>query len=149
MGKAKEIVLTSEEMRELTRIADSPRSRPREVFRARIALLSAKKVSTTETALEVGKSRQTVSLWRGRFARERMAGLKDRPGRGRKPAYGPDKVKEIVHATLTSRPEGLTRWSAREMARVMGVSHMTVRRIWKAHGLKPHLARPSKQSNDK
>ena len=147
MVKAKEIILTSEEMRELTRIANSPRSRPREVFRARIALLSAQKVTTTQTALEVGKSRQTVSLWRGRFARERMAGLKDRPGRGRKP-YGPDKVKEILDATLTSRPDGSTRWSAREMARVMGVSHMTVRRIWRAHGLKPHLARPSKLPND-
>ena len=35
------------------------------------------------------------------------------------------------------------------MAEVAGVSERTVRRIWKAHGLKPHLSRTFKLSNDK
>ena len=35
------------------------------------------------------------------------------------------------------------------MARATGVSESTVGRIWRAHGLKPHLARTFKLSNDK
>ena len=35
------------------------------------------------------------------------------------------------------------------MAEAVGVSETTVRRIWKAHGLKPHLTRTFKLSNDK
>ena len=44
-------------------------------------------------------------------------------------------------APLTSKPEASTHWSTRQMAKAMGVNHTTVHRIWKAHGLKPHLAR--------
>ena len=35
------------------------------------------------------------------------------------------------------------------MARAAGVSEATVRRIWHAHGLKPHLVKTFKLSNDK
>ena len=34
------------------------------------------------------------------------------------------------------------------MAAVAGISEATVRRIWHAHGLKPHLVRTFKVSND-
>ena len=35
------------------------------------------------------------------------------------------------------------------MARAVGLSHTSVKRIWNAHGLKPHLSRGFKLSNDK
>ena len=34
------------------------------------------------------------------------------------------------------------------MAEEIGISHTSVQRIWKAHGLKPHLVRTFKASND-
>ena len=34
------------------------------------------------------------------------------------------------------------------MADAMGISHTSVQRIWKEHGLKPHLVRHFKVSND-
>jgi hypothetical protein len=34
------------------------------------------------------------------------------------------------------------------MAAEMGISHTSVQRIWNEHGLKPHLARTFKVSND-
>src|SRR3984893_15498813 len=37
----------------------------------------------------------------------------------------------------------------RRMAHAMGLSHTSVKRIWNAHGLKPHLTRGFKLSNDK
>ena len=35
------------------------------------------------------------------------------------------------------------------MARAVGLGHTSVQRIWHAHGLKPHLTRGFKLSNDK
>jgi hypothetical protein len=35
------------------------------------------------------------------------------------------------------------------MAQAVGLSHTSVKRIWNAHGLKPHLTRGFKLSNDK
>jgi DDE superfamily endonuclease/Homeodomain-like domain len=39
-------------------------------------------------------------------------------------------------------------WSVRSMAEEMGISHTSVQRIWAEHGLKPHLVRSFKISND-
>ena len=50
--------------------------------------------------------------------------------------------------TLNTKPPGATHWSVRTMAK--GVRHLAggVQRIWKAHGLKPHLTRRFKLSRD-
>ena len=148
MARATAIILTLEDRNALERTVNCSRSEVRDAFRAKIVLLSAEGKSTTEIASKLGTSCQTVSLWRCRFAREGMAGLKDRSGRGRKRTYGADKVEAIVQATVTSKPDAATHWSTREMAKAMGVSHMTVQRIWRAHGLKPHLVRTFKLSTD-
>jgi transposase len=111
--------------------------------------LSFEGKSNDEIAEVLGTSRQTVSLWRNRFAKYQIRGLKDASGRGRKRTYGSDKVEGIINATLKSKPKSMTHWSTRTMAEEMGVSHMTVHRIWKIHRLKPHLVRTFKLSNDK
>jgi len=72
-----------------------------------------------------------------------------RAGRGRKPSISDEKVAEIVRATLHDKPAGETHWSCRSMARAQGVSPATVQRIWSARGLKPHLVKTFKLSNDK
>src|SRR5208283_2903838 len=41
-----------------------------------------------------------------------------------------------------------THWSTRTLAAAAGVSASSIRRIWHAHGLKPHLVRTFKVSND-
>ena len=78
-----------------------------------------------------------------------MAGLIDRPVRGRKPHFGREVIERIVDDTVHHRPEQAAHWSTRTMARHAGVSHTTVQRIWHAHELKPHLVRTFKLSNDK
>ena len=62
----------------------------------------------------------------------------------RPPEAGPDLKK-----TVEGKPPNATHWSRSLMARATGVSESTVGRIWRAHGLKPHLARTFKLSNDK
>jgi transposase len=72
-----------------------------------------------------------------------------KPGRGRKPTIPDDKVAAIVEATLHDKPPGETHWSCRTMAKAQGVSPATVQRVWAARGLKPHLVKTFKLSNDK
>ncbi len=86
--------------------------------------------ATTRAAREIGVSPATVTRWRESFERDGLkASVKVRPGRGRKPSIGPEKVQEIVHATLHETPPGETHWSCRSMARAHGVSHATVQKI--------------------
>ena len=105
--------------------------------------------ATTRIATEIGVSPATVTRWRERFEQEGLkASVKVRPGRGRKPSIGPEKVQAIVHATLHQKPEGETHWSCRSMARAQGVSHATVQKIWAARGLRPHRTETFKLSTD-
>jgi len=141
----------ADSQREVLETLSRSRAAPhRQVQRARVLLLAADGVANTQIAASVGVSPATVKSWRERFEQE---GLKDlgvvRPGRGRKPQISDEKVAEIVHATLHDKPEGQTHWSCRTMARAHGVSPATVQLIWSARGLKPHLIKTFKLSNDK
>ena len=94
-------------------------------------------------------TRPTVMLWRQRYGEAGVDGLlKDAPRPGRKKRISSKKVEAIVNATLHTKPKTATHWSTRTMARAQGVSEATVRRIWNAHGLKPHRVRTFKLSRD-
>lgn len=135
----------------LDKLARSQTARHRDVQRARALLAAADGVANTQIAAELGVSPTTVSNWRERFAADGLKGFGVvRCGRGRKPSIPPEKVAEIVHATLHEKPPGSeTHWSCRSMARAKGVSPATVQRIWSARNIKPHRVRTFKLSNDK
>ena len=59
------------------------------VVRAKIVLLAAQGIDNEEIATRLELPRQVVSKWRKRFFAERMAGLEDRPRRGRPPVFSP------------------------------------------------------------
>jgi transposase len=121
----------------------------RVVQRAQIITLAAEGVLNQDIAQQLGISRPTVQLWRERFLGLRMAGLThDAPRPGRLPHIPARKVRAIVEATLHTTPLAATHWSTRTMADAQGVSEATVRRIWKQHGLKPHLSKTFKLSRD-
>ena len=121
----------------------------RQVVRAKVLLLAADGVSNSEISEVVGVSRPTVLAWRGQFEKDGLVGFGEvAKGRGRKPSISEEKVTEIVDLTLHSKPEGETHWSCRSMATRAGVSSASVQRIWSARGLKPHLVKTFKLSND-
>ncbi len=144
------IPITDSQREVLETLARSHTAPHRQVQRARVLLLAADGTANTQIAASVGVSPATVKTWRERFEQE---GLKDlgvvRPGRGRKPQITDQKIAEIVHATLHEKPAGETHWSCRTMAKAHGVSAATVQLIWSTRGLKPHLAKTFKLSNDK
>lgn len=134
----------------LAKLSKSQTAKQRQVARARALLLAGDGLANTRIAARVGVSPMTVKSWREQFAREGLKGLGEvRPGRGRKPRISDEKVSEIVRATLHDKPEGETHWSCRSMAKAHGVSPATVQRIWSARGLKPHMVKTFKLSNDK
>ena len=75
--------------------------------------------------------------------------LKDATRPSRVPSLAPEKIKQVVHMTLHEKPPNATHWSGRRMAVAAGISLTSVQRIWRAHGLKPHLVKTFKVSRDK
>lgn len=150
MHLAPPIMLSPEERSKLTSWARATSLPVRLVQRARIIKMAADGITNQEIAQQLDISRPTVQLWRERFLALRMAGLeKDAPRPGRIPGIPESKVRSIVEATLHTKPANATHWSTRLMAKAQGVSQSTVRRIWRQHGLKPHLIRTFKVSHDK
>jgi transposase len=144
------IVLSPSEAETLAGWARSRTMPARLIERAQIVQMAASGVQSQEIARVLEVSRPTVQLWRQRFLGLRLAGLeKDAPRPGRIPKIPNRKVRQIVEATLHSKPKNATHWSTRLMAEAQGVSEATVRRIWKQHSLKPHLTKTFKLSRDK
>jgi transposase len=120
------------------------------VWRARIVLLSADRVGVMTIARSVGKSKVTVGRWQERYLTKGIAGLaRDATRPGRKPPLSAEVIERVVDKTLHEKPPAGTHWSIRKMASAVGISYTSVQRIWKAHGLKPHLVKTFKLSNDK
>ena len=121
----------------------------RVVERARIVLRAAEGWQDKAIAAGLGIQPKEVARWRERFLKGGLAALqKDAPRPGRPRTISESRVKEIIERTTQQTPSNATQWSTRTMAAVAGVSEASVRRIWRAHGLKPHLAQTFKVSND-
>ena len=142
------IVLSGEERGELERRINATTVAVRDRQRAEIVVLSAAGMSQHQIAARVGVSRVTVNLWCQRFLANRLAGLEDATGRGRKPSVPLEAVRVVLDKAVTP-PATLGRWSCRTMALMAGVSKATVQRLWAANDIKPHLTRTFKLSKDK
>jgi transposase len=120
------------------------------VWRARIVLLSAEGAGVAAIVRATGKTKRTVYRWRVRYLARGVAGLeRDATRPGRKPPLDAAVIERVVTMTLHEKPPAATHWSARTLAKTVGLSHTSVQRIWAAHGLKPHLRKTFKLSNDK
>jgi transposase len=117
--------------------------------RAQIVLMTAESHGTMAIMRAVGVAKTTVWRWQAYFLEAGVAGLvkgRSKPP-GKKPLAEDIKLK-VVEKTMTERPANATHWSVRSMAAAVGISHTSVQRIWREYGLKPHLVRGFKVSND-
>lgn len=121
------------------------------VARARIVLLSGLGLGMNAIRREARVSKPTVWRWQQAYIDGGVERLLKDKGKGARAGKKPisDEVRlAAVTKTAQEKPAHATHWSARMLAKEMGIGHTTVQRIWKEHGLKPHLARRFKLSND-
>jgi transposase len=149
MRVARPVVLSAE-WQEILESRARARSAPaRVVERARIVLLAAAGWQDRQIAAKLKITSAKAARWRNRFLDGGLAALdKDAPRPGRTPILTPTKVQEVIRKTTREKPNNATHWSTRSMAAAAGLSEKSVRRIWHKHGLKPHLVRTFKVSND-
>ena len=139
--------LTAEERAELERRLHATTIPKRDSLRASIVLLRADGCKEKVVARRLRVSMTSVSKWSKRFSEDGLEGLRDRPGRGRKPWLPVDKVAAVLDR-LPKPPPGRTRWSTRSMARAVGLSPSSVHQIWRRNDIKPHQIRTFKLSRD-
>jgi transposase len=116
--------------------------------RARIILALAAGKTHQEISDELECSRTSVVRWKQRFLEAGIVGLVSRyvgqPAR----TLTPKLEARILNATRRKPDDGSTHWSTRKLGRHLGISHMTVARVWAKHRLKPHRIERYMASND-
>lgn len=83
------ILLSREEVAELTRRAGKYTLPYFKVLRAKMILLAHRGLSNDQIAEHLSTRREIVSMWRKRFFEQRLRGLDDRPRPGRPRVFPP------------------------------------------------------------
>jgi transposase len=149
MRVARSVVLDKGEKEALAQLARGRSLPARLVERARIVLRAAAGLQDQQIASELGITPEKAARWRNRYVDGGIQALgKDasRPGRPR--TITDAQVAEVIQKTTQEKPANATHWSTRTMAAAAGLSEASVRRIWHANGLKPHLVKTFKISHD-
>lgn len=147
--RATAIVLTTEERAELERRVRARTSTQQAALRAQVVLRAAAGEQNLAIAAALGVARHTVQHWRDRFARERLAGLCDRPHQPPPREYGPGRQAKILLLACQSPSDlgwpGQTHWSIADLAQYirehpeLGLgtpSKSTVGTILQAHNIR-------------
>jgi transposase len=150
MRVAPVIVLTESETNILKTWSRAGKTPARLMRRAKIIQLVAQGERNEIIAEKLGIDPRQVSRWRRRFVEKRLAGIeKDLPRGGRKPSKREKVAPLIIETTTQTKPANATHWSVRTLGEKLGIDKSMVYRVWQASGLKPHLSKTFKVSNDK
>lgn len=147
------INLSQEDQSTLQRNIQSRSASRRLIERSKIILLAAKNISNYKISKQLKLHRATVALWRNRFVDKGILCLEKELPRGAnhggKNTQAQSIIRsQIINKTVEESPTDASHWSTRSLAREMGISHSLVHRVWREVGLKPHLFKTFKISND-
>jgi transposase len=135
-GVATQIALADEERAQLTAWTRQGTTEQRIAQRARIVLEAAAGRATKEIASQLRLRPATVSKWRTRFAKARLAGLADSPRSGKPPMYGEETTQRILAKLDEPPPAGYSTWTGSLLARALGnVSATQVWRVVRQYGI--------------
>ena len=147
--KAAEVRLTPEDRLTLEARVRARTTEQRDVLRARIVLLADEGRSTRAIAKAVDAMPRTVSLWRGRYAREGLAGLTDKPRPGPAPKYDAETGRRVLAVLDRPPPAGFARWTGPLIAAELGDVHeQQVWRVLRRHKLDLGARKSWCESND-
>ncbi len=149
MARTVGMKVTAKQRRELETIVSRPSEAAGLVRRARAVLLSADDVPGLEIARGLDLTPEAVSRIRTRFRKSGVEGLRERARAGRKDHAVPAEVVErIVGLAMSPPPAGRSRWTARLLAKEVGLTGGCISDVLRRNGLKPHLSRTYKVSRD-
>ena len=149
MHERRKIRLNAADRSELEAVVANRNSPQKHVWRAKIVLLTADGRGTAEIMQATGKAKTVIWRWQERFRDEGAAGLwRDKTRPSRIPPLSPEVAERVVAMTLAGPPPAASHWTGSAMAKAARISVSSVQRIWRAHGLRPHLVRQFKLSND-
>ena len=133
----------------LTGIIENRNSSTKAVWRARIILATADGHGTNAIMRLTGKSKPCVWRWQERYIEDGIEGLlRDKTRPSRIPPLCEATRLAVIAKTANETPTDATHWSRQTMAATMGISASSVGRIWRDAGLKPHVVKSFKISND-
>lgn len=146
---AEAITLSAEERSELEQMSQSRTLPAGDVFRARLILMLADGLPYRTIQERLDTTAPTISRWRDRFVKQRVAGLLEIRHPGQKPSVMTAALQaKVLEASQRKPNDGSTHWSCRKMAQRLKISKDTVQRIWHKAGLKPHRLQRYMASND-
>src|SRR5262245_11776763 len=149
MHERTNIQLSAADRKKLESVVANRNSPQKHVWRAKIVLLTADGHGTAEIMRATGKAKTVIWRWQERFGEEGVSGLwRDKTRPSRVPTLSPELAERVVALTLAGSPPTTSHWTATAMAQAVGISVSSVQRIWRAHGLRPHLIRRFKLSKD-
>ena len=149
MRIATAIALKDDDVPTLQRWSRGRSTPARLVLRAKVILAAAQGKANDLIAEELGTDAGLVGRWRRRFAVGGLAGIEKDAPRGGRPAKSRDRLtSKIIEWTTQRKPKNATHWSTRSLAAELGTSRAMINRVWRANGLRPHLTRTFKLSND-
>jgi transposase len=143
-ARPKRVEISAADRGELERLSRSRAGERRMVERAQIVLLAGEGCPAREIATRVGCAERTVKLWRSRYERDGLAGLRDQPKSGRPLTHGHEARARLI-ALACTRPsataEGVRRerWTHAELAEQVGMSASQAHVILREADVRPHL----------
>ena len=129
------IVVTARDRARLGGLVGARGTPQKQVWRARIILLTDDGLGTVAIMAATGKSKTCVWRWQERYMAEGVDGLlrdKTRP-----PGIAPlenELVEKVVTLTLEPPAQEATHWTVRAMAKAVGIAASSVVKIWHDHG---------------
>lgn len=111
-------------------------------LRARIVLLAARGLNNQSIAEELTADVKTVARWRNRYADDGIAAIEREAIREGRPRLPQEKVRRVLELSAGPPPAGRSRWTARALAQITGISEGSVRKIWRGVKKRERAAQP-------
>jgi transposase len=126
--KAKEVILTETERRDLQKLSNSHKEEARLAQRAKAVLGCARGRTVSEVGRSLGMEPETVIKWRNRYLKEGLPGLQDKKREGRPKQYGVEFEQKVLETLNQPAPNGQAGWDGPTLAKQLNTS---VDAVWR------------------